>query len=775
VVFGHLLDGLLELMDSEYGFIGEIKYDNEGIMFLQTHAITNIAWNASTQAFYEENVESGLKFTNLDSLFGKVLTTKEPVISANPATDPRACGLPEGHPPLNYFLGIPFFEQGGDYMNGMVGIANKPGGYTQADIEFLEPLVVTCSNLIQGFGAVQRNKYLINSLEEKVAERTNALQMANVDLEEANHKVMEASAAQLQHFACMSHEIRTPLNGIIGLSSLLLDTKLTAAQEDSLRMIATSGDLLLTVVNDVLDFAKLQSGNVNIDIRQTNLQETLDAVVHAIENIARERNVTVKTIYDATVPGLLETDGRRLQQILYNLLGNAIKFSKDGGLVELRIELDSASCEDNVVQDETIMVNNDLLVQKEDLASRCPFDLVENESSSSPGGNDTASGCPFHLEAITTTKTARKPRYLRFVVKDYGKGIAEKHFDKIFQPFKQASGDTEREFGGTGLGLAITSKLVTGLGGTVAVASEVGEWSEFTAEFPFEASDVDIDALSTQLKKAHVILINDDEKEAGITDVLQRYKTDFSNSESMDVLEAMVEKEGSFDPHAVYVCLIHEDLYRPETYKRLTNIANTALVTFGPNYRVHETDSHHRSLVQMLQCVLMQSIASHVVASNKAGLLDTRMQHNALPAPLNQGGLKNVRVLIAEDNLINQKVLSRSLQRLGLEDIAIVDNGQKAVDQCFETQYDLVFMDMQMPVMGGVEACRLITARREPNGLPKVIFVTANASEAFEQEGKDAGGDGFISKPFNLSKLEHFLHSWGYVSCPCCTFEECIT
>jgi CheY-like chemotaxis protein len=179
----------------------------------------------------------------------------------------------------------------------------------------------------------------------------------------------------------------------------------------------------------------------------------------------------------------------------------------------------------------------------------------------------------------------------------------------------------------------------------------------------------------------------------------------------------------------------------------------------------------------MLQCVLMQSIASHVLASNKARV-DTRMQHSVMPAPLNQDGLKNVRVLIAEDNLINQKVLSRSLQRLGFEEIVIVDNGQKAVDQCSETQYDLVFMDMQMPVMGGVAACRLISARREPNALPKIVFVTANVSESFEEECKDAGGDGFISKPLNLPKLEHFLHSWGYVSCyhsPCCTFEECIT
>jgi GAF domain-containing protein len=279
VVFGCLLEGLLELMDSEYGFIGETKYEPDGTMYLQTHAITNIAWNAATRAFYEENNDSGLKFTNLKSLFGTVVTTKQVVIANTPKNDPRACGVPPGHPPLNHFLGIPFFKKGGELV-GMVGIANKPGGYFDRDVDFLEPFTVTCSNLIQAYWHIQQNRHLINTLETKVAERTLELKLANENLEDVNRKLVRASAAQLENFASMSHEIRTPLNCILGLSSLMQDSELNSMQEESMRMIVSSGDLLLTVVNDVLDFSKLESGNVDIEMLRSNLKETLDAVVH---------------------------------------------------------------------------------------------------------------------------------------------------------------------------------------------------------------------------------------------------------------------------------------------------------------------------------------------------------------------------------------------------------------------------------------------------------------------------------------------------------------
>lgn len=160
------------------------------------------------------SLSSGLKFHNLNTLFGTVMTSQRPVISNNPSSDSRAGGVPEGHPPLNHFLGLPFFHSG--TLTGMVGISNKPGGYTDADIDFLEPLTVTCSNLIHAFQQIKRNDYLINTLEESVKARTKELVTVNQNLEEANRQVRQNAVMQMQHFACMSHEIRTPLNCIIG-------------------------------------------------------------------------------------------------------------------------------------------------------------------------------------------------------------------------------------------------------------------------------------------------------------------------------------------------------------------------------------------------------------------------------------------------------------------------------------------------------------------------------------------------------------------------------
>lgn len=270
----------------------------------------------------------------------------------------------------------------------------------------------------------------VTILEQKVLERTAKLERSNQKLAKANKNVMLASARQLQTFASMSHEIRTPLNCIIGLSSLMQESQLEPKQAESLRMINTSGELLLQVVNDVLDYSKLEAGKVAVEMEQSSLQDALNAVVRSIETNALEKNVSVETYFDCTVGEFFITDSRRLQQILYNLLGNAIKFSSEEGVVELRLQ-----------------------------HSRRPV-RPENEST----------GCI--MEAFGTEKV------LRFVVKDYGKGIEKENFQKIFTPFGQADNSTERIYGGTGLGLAITAKLVRALGGSISVDSEVGEWTE---------------------------------------------------------------------------------------------------------------------------------------------------------------------------------------------------------------------------------------------------------------------------------------------------------
>jgi signal transduction histidine kinase/CheY-like chemotaxis protein len=826
IVFGTLLENLLELMDSEYGFIGEVKHQEDGTPYLQTHAITNIAWDAGTRAFYDDNIESGLKFVNLKSLFGHVIVEAEPLIANEPQNHPFSCGIPPGHPPLNHFLGIPFFEARGTKMNGMVGIANKPGGYSKADIEFLEPFTVTCSNLIQAYNAIRENKYLINTLEEKVAGRTRELQLANESLELANRRVVRASQAQLQHFACMSHEIRTPLNCIIGLSSLLQETQLNPYQEDSLGMIVTSGELLLTVVDDVLDYSKLESGNVDIDIKRSNLQAALDAVVHSIAQKSRENNLKVKTYYDNTIPEFIDTDSRRLQQILYNLLGNAIKFSKDEGFVELTVQIIDTAAVPNIEMDisEGEQIFEPDVTPEEDAvstsesteageegaqpsvvdnaeasSSECPFTGQSSSSPTPSAESDGADRCPFlpvnertESQSVKQAKEARKKRKpapssftshdikdsqrsfdngflsailqvnedkpparrtLRFIVKDYGTGIYEKDFERIFKPFKQANSYTEQLYGGTGLGLAITSKLAKGLGGTIFVDSVKGEWSEFTVDFPFYNELAETAKMAKKLERLTVISVNKyaspNTVERNVFDKNSIHCLKFAD---MGAMAETMSKKDAIVPGRFYICLIQEHLYKAEAYKRFSRIAKTTLLTYGPNYSVKETCCHYRSLLQVLPSVLIESFYKQMEAALTA-VPGANLEDAADSQPI---AYDQIKVLIAEDNTINQKVLTRMLNRLGVTKVDVVDNGQKAVDREAEKgDYDIVYMDMQMPVMDGIDATKFIVERRGDNPRPKVVFVTANVSTAFESEAQNAGGDGFISKPFSIQGIKN--------------------
>jgi signal transduction histidine kinase/CheY-like chemotaxis protein len=454
-------------------------------------------------------------------------------------------------------------------------------------------------------------------LEDEGADRTRELVASNQTLESVNARLLKQSAAQLKHFAMMCHEIRTPLNCITSISSLLLDTDMDATQQDYVRMINNSGDLLCSVVNDVLDHSKLESGNVEINLQRTNLRETMDTVVKAIEIKGGERNLEVRTFLDDRLPVFVETDGSRLQQILYNLLGNSIKFSKEGGTIDVNVLI----CEE---------------------------------------------------------KASPEEKRLRFVVRDYGRGIEKKDIEKIFLPFDQGSSDTERLYGGTGLGLAITTKLVKVLGGTISVDSEPGMWCEFVVDLPC------IESLS-------------------------------KNTESTKAQPKIAAPTSPLTAGA------------RRSIERSTSESSPFLSHLNTKKRSH---SNVRSRVESLFPVCEQKTDSCYA---------------------------NIRALVAEDNKINQKVMHQMLLRLGLEHIDIVKNGQEAVDREAAQTYDVILMDIQMPVMDGLEATRQIVARprvESTDVVPKIFFVTAHALDTFQAQAEAAGGDGFISKPFKLYKIE---------------------
>jgi signal transduction histidine kinase/ActR/RegA family two-component response regulator len=561
----------------------------------------------------------------------------------------------------------------------------------------------------------------VSLLEDKIKERTRTLQDTNERLKEANRIILEASAAQLQHFACMSHEIRTPLNCIIGLSSLLQESDLNPIQAESMEMIVSSSDLLLTVVNDVLDYSKLESGNVDVEIRQCSLQETLNSVVRAIEAKAVSKEVAFYTFYDARICDVIHTDGRRLQQILYNLLGNAIKFSEEGGAVELHISL----C--------------------------APFSSIDDENSYSPS--------PDKITRLTNEKEGEEREVLRFTVKDYGQGIAKKDFETIFEPFRQAGTETEAVYGGTGLGLPITAKLVQGLGGLVSVKSEEGHWSEFSVDLPFSETPADIEGISSGLKIATFLLVSDEPK---ITDqvsgMFRQFNVEFATFCNMQQLEAWIGVDGNLSRERSYICVVQANLHDRLIYKGLSTSAKAVLVIFGPKQIVEEDAiGRYRSLVRVLPSLLMKCMGAHLEATEPVSQASTGLLNVGVATDANIVLYQELRVLVAEDNAINQKVLLRILNRLGIKNVVVVDNGQKAVDREAAEPFDVVLMDMQMPLMDGVEACEIIMKRQGGHPKATVAFVTAHASVEFETECLKAGASDFISKPFNIRDLERCL------------------
>eukprot|EP00522_Entomoneis_paludosa_P017510 CAMPEP_0172454134 /NCGR_PEP_ID=MMETSP1065-20121228/11206_1 /TAXON_ID=265537 /ORGANISM="Amphiprora paludosa, Strain CCMP125" /LENGTH=774 /DNA_ID=CAMNT_0013206413 /DNA_START=1 /DNA_END=2325 /DNA_ORIENTATION=+ len=530
------------------------------------------------------------------------------------------------------YFALPF-RHNGEFMGGMAWATKEKGGFSEDHIQFFEESIKCFSMFLR----LHKHDMLLNNLhsrlEDEVTVRTR-------DLSDANEKIMQQSAAQLKNFACMSHEIRTPLNCIIGLSSLLIDTDLDENQEDSLRMIVRSGDLLLSVVNDVLDYSRLESGNIDINEEPTDIKSVFHLVHRTMATKASARGVRINKSFDR-LPSLIKTDGSRIQQILYNLLGNAVKFSRESGSVEFDVK------------------------------------LLDNTQANKD-----------HFTAAD--------QVIRISVKDYGKGIAASDLANIFEPFNQGSNGTARAYGGTGLGLAICANLVKGLNGTISVDSVEGEWSEFVVCLP-------------------CIIVQPDPPESNvIIDTTKLFRKTRPSGSVMD--------------------------------RRIMFSRTESLIS-----------------IQSIQSECSMQSECSVQSSCSSGPQQERSRRNT---PKMKRSLSNqviadeLRILVVDDNMINRKVLVRMLHRIGAKKVDTAENGLEACNKEAEIPYDLILMDMEMPVMDGLEATRKILSRHEDSKTPpKIVFVTAHALDTFHAKAVDAGGCGFLTKPFNLKKLTSVFNS----------------
>jgi signal transduction histidine kinase len=303
---------LLDLTDSAFGFIGDVLYRPTGEPYVKVHHLTNIAWDDATERLYERHHSGGLEFSNLDTLFGATLRTKQPVIANDPASDIRRGGLPPGHPPLTAFLGVPL--KIGDRLIGMIGVANRPGGYSAELLEWLSPILAAATALFHA--------YRVDT------ERLDA----EAALTDARDAAVAASRAKSEFVATVSHDMRTPLHALLGLSEMLLHNGLDGDQLRAVRAIYDSATSLSALIGDVLDFSQIEAGRVTITDEPFGLRRVLDHVETLLRPQAAAKGLTLHVTVPEALPERYVGDAMRLQEVLVNLVANAVKFTETGGV-----------------------------------------------------------------------------------------------------------------------------------------------------------------------------------------------------------------------------------------------------------------------------------------------------------------------------------------------------------------------------------------------------------------------------------------------------------
>ncbi len=525
------------------------------------------------------------------------------------------------------------------------------------------------------------------------------------ELARARDTALETARLKSEFLANMSHEIRTPLNGIIGLSELLRDSTLTAEQHEFADLIGNSADSLLIIVNDILDFSKLSAGKLAFEEIDFELEPTIEAVVNLFGERAGKKGVELILAIDPEIPVFIRGDPGRLRQVLTNLVGNAIKFTEHGEVV-ISVSLVGANWRGVILQ---------------------------------------------------------------FKIADTGIGISAEAQRGLFQPFYQADGSTTRKYGGTGLGLAISAQLVERMGGKIEVKSELGKGSTFFFNAPFERSESNIARLAhdKMLSGLRVLVVDDNETNRQIIErqIANWGISSASASSASEAWAALRERsrDAPFDVAILDLAMPGMDgLMLARLIKADPAVASTRLLMMSSLGSRGEAGAGSAPIEAWLtkpvkQSQLYNSLAG-LMNTNPAGVEPSgKASQSEDPLPEIR---ERFRVLIAEDNLINQTVVKHQLHKLGYP-FDVVGNGAEALEAIAKTPYPLVLMDCMMPDLDGFAATAELRRREASTGRHTIVVaMTANAMEGDREKCLAAEMDDYLGKPVQLEELAAILDRW---------------